>query len=478
MPVCNPPLRQRERPAVEGLEEGQPLTVKDQSLDLTKGSLWQNIWQLSWPMFLMMIFNFFVGFTDVYVAGFIGPEVQAAVGFVGILYFLVIIIANAISIGTLALVSRSIGAGDFRNAVEVGRQSLIFSVIIAVILTGSGLLFYREIVLLAGIPAEIRQIAETFLCIFSAALGANYILIISNALFRASGDVKSPLITMSVVSALNILGDFALVFGCGPIPEMGYAGIALATAVSVTVGTMMNLLFFSLSRWKEIYHDSWKPSVETIRRIAALGWPAAMHQIAWNAGSLIIYNILGRLGEESITALAAIANGLRIEAVIFLPAFTLHMAASVLIGQNLGAGNPDRAEKVGWHIAAGGAGVVSAMAVAVFLGAEFLSSLLARDAAVIAETTRYLRISMVSEPFLAVSFSLSGGLQGAGDTRGTMWVIIVAMWLVRLPLAWFLSAILGFGALGVWVAMTASVIFQGLLMARRFHQGKWKGIKV
>ncbi|HRT27247.1 MAG TPA: MATE family efflux transporter, partial [Syntrophales bacterium] len=125
--------------------------MKDQSLDLTKGSLWQNIWQLSWPMFLMMIFNFFVGFTDVYVAGFIGPEVQAAVGFVGILYFLVIIIANAISIGTLALVSRSIGAGDFRNAVEVGRQSLIFSVIIAVILTGSGLLFYREIVLLAGI---------------------------------------------------------------------------------------------------------------------------------------------------------------------------------------------------------------------------------------------------------------------------------------------------------------------------------------
>jgi len=118
------------------------------------------------------------------------------------------------------------------------------------------------------------------------------------------------------------------------------------------------------------------------------------------------------------------------------------------------------------------------MAVAVFLGAEFLSSLLARDAAVIAETTRYLRISMVSEPFLAVNFSLSGGLQGAGDTRGTMWVIIVAMWLVRLPLAWFLSVTLSFGALGVWVAMTASVIFQGLLMARRFHQGKWKGIKV
>jgi len=115
------------------------------------------------------------------------------------------------------------------------------------------------------------------------------------------------------------------------------------------------------------------------------------------------------------------------------------------------------------------------MAVAVFLGAEFLSSLLARDAAVIAETTRYLRISMVSEPFLAVNFSLSGGLQGAGDTRGTMWVIIVAMWLVRLPLAWFLSVTLSFGALGVWVAMTASVISKACSWREGSIRGSGKG---
>ncbi len=429
-------------------------------------------------MLLIMIFNFFVGFADVYVAGFISPEVQAAVGFVGLLYFFVIILANAISIGTLALVSRSIGAGDFGNGVEAGRQSLIFSVAVALVLTAGGLFFYREIILLAGFPEKIRTIAETFLRIFAVALGSNYVLIVSNALFRASGDVKKPLFTMFVVTVINIAGDFGFVFGIPPLPRLGYPGIALATAISVTAGMFLNLFLLYASRWKRLYDGSWRPAPATIRRIFDLGWPAAMLQIAWNAGSIVVYNILGRLGEASITALAAVANGLRIEAIIFLPAFALNMSASVLIGQNLGAGNPGRAESLGWRIAGIGVAVISVMALVVFIWAGFFASILAKDAAVLAETTRYLRINMISEPFLAMSLSLSGGLQGAGDTRGTMWVIIIAMWIIRLPLAYFLALVLGYGATGVWAAMATSVVIQSMLMARRFHGGKWKQVKI
>ena len=159
-----------------------------------------------------------------------------------------------------------------------------------------------------------------------------------------------------------------------------------------------------------------------------------MLQIAWNAGTIILYNILGRLGEESITAMAAISNGLRIEALIFLPAFALNMSASVLIGQNLGAGNPERAERVVWRIAAAGVVTLSALALIVFLRAEAFAAIVAKDPAVLAETTRYLRINMIAQPFIALSLALSGGLHGAGDTRGTMWVIIIATWLIRLPL--------------------------------------------
>lgn len=451
--------------------------LKERSNNLTMGNLWVNIWQLSWPMFLIMLFNFFVGFTDIYVAGFINPEVQAAVGFVGQIYFLIIIIANAVSIGTLAMVSRAIGSGNSQRAIEIAKQSLIFSIIVAIGLTIPGLVLYKEIISIAGFPLKIREISENFLKVFALALGPTYILIISNAIFRASGEVKKPLLTMFIVSVINIIGDFVLVFGISPFPKMGYIGIAFSTAASVTIGMLINLGFFSLIRWRSIYTNPWTISATITKMIINLSWPAALLQIAWNAGSIVLYNILGRLGNASVTALASITNGLRIEAIIYLPAFALNMAASVLVGQNLGAGNTNRAENLGWKIALSGVILMSLMAVVTFIWAEKFAAILTKNPEVLEETTRYLRINMLSEPFMALSVVLAGGLQGAGDTKGTMWVIIIAMWVIRLPLAYFFSLILNYGATGVWVAMVISMTVQGILMTWRFHKGHWKELK-
>jgi MATE family, multidrug efflux pump len=447
-------------------------------IDLMTGNLWIKIWQVSWPMLLIMIFNFFVGFADIYVAGFINPGVQAAIGFVGQLYFLIIIIANAVSIGTLALVSRAVGSGNFKRAIEISRQSLILSSLIAIGLMISALIFYKEIISLSGFPLKIREISEDFFKIFALALGPNYILIISNAIFRASGEVKKPLFTMLLVSVINILGDFVLVFGIPPFPRMGYIGIALSTAISVTIGMGISLGFFFFSRWRSLYTGIWSVSMETLKKIIKISWPAALLQAAWNAGSILLYNILGRLGDASIIAIASITNGLRIEAIIYLPAFAMNMAASVLLGQNLGAGDTERAERVGWRIALAGIALISIMALVIFIFAEQFAAILSKNPAVLEETTRYLRINMLSEPFMAASVILAGGLQGAGDTKGTMWVIIIAMWIIRLPLAYCLALILDFGATGVWVAMVLSMGVQGILMTWRFHRGHWKNLYV
>jgi len=284
---------------------------------------------------------------------------------------------------------------------------------------------------------------------------------------------------MLLVCAINVVGDFGLVFGIFPFPRMGYPGIALATAISTSIGMGINLLlFFSSHRWKPIYTTPWIISSSTIKRIANLSWPSALLQIAWNAGTIVLYNILGRLEDTGITALASITNGLRIEAIIFFPAFALNMAASVLVGQNLGAGKADRASKVGWDIALVGMLLLSTIAFVIFFWAHFFASILAKEAAVLEETTRYLRINMVSVPFMALSLILGGGLQGAGDTRGAMWVIIIGMWFIRLPLAFLVALILGYGATGVWVVMVTSMVFQGTVMAFRFGRGRWKGLRV
>lgn len=446
--------------------------------NLTVGNLWVKIWDVSWPMLLIMIFNFFVGFADIYVAGFINPEVQAAIGFVSQLYFLIIIIANAISIGTLAMVSRAVGSDNFQRAVEITRQSLILSSLIAAGLMVCGLIFYKEIIYLAGFPWKIREISEDFFKIFALALGPSYMLIISNAIFRASGEVKKPLFTMLLVSVINILGDFALVFGIFPFPPMGYIGIAISTAISVTIGMVINFIFFFFTRWRPLYTGIWSVSRDTFRKIIEISWPAALLQAAWNAGSILLYNILGRLENTSIIAIASITNGLRIEAIIYLPAFAMNMAASVLLGQNLGARDTERAEKLGWRITFAGVILISMMALVIFIFAERFAAVLTKNPAVLEETTRYLRINMLSEPFMAASIILAGGLQGAGDTKGTMWVIIVAMWMIRLPLAYYLALILDFGATGVWVAMVLSMCVQGIFMTWRFHTGRWKTLYI
>lgn len=442
------------------------------------GDLRESIWRISWPMFLITVFAFFVGFADVYVAGFIGSEVQAAVGFISQLYFLITIVANAISIGTLALISRAIGSGDKKKAISVARQSLIFSMVVAAAITVSCLVFYREIISFAGFPADTRIIAEKFMRIFALSLGPNYILIISNAIFRASGEVGKPLVTMLLVSLINIVGDFILVLGVPPFPKMGYAGIAISTAASVTAGMAASLYLFTIGWWRSLYFERWEVSLDKIASIARLGWPAAMLQIAWTAGTILLYNILGRLGAAGITAMASITNGLRIEGVIYLPAFALNMAASVLVGQNLGAGRADRASHAGWNIAKTGVIFISLMSVPVFIWAEQFASLLTTDPAVLAETARYLRFNMLSEPFMALSVILGGGMQGAGDTRGTMWVIVTAMWLIRLPLAYLLAIVMVLGATGVWIAMITSMACQGMLMALRFQKGQWKKLRV
>ena len=147
---------------------------------ITGGNTWNAIWRLTWPMLIIMFLNFLVGFTDIYVAGLISGDVQAAIGYVSQLYFLFIIVANAISIGTVALVSRAFGALAFEKVSEYAKQSLIFGLVVSLMLMTFGLLFYAPTVKIAGFPSQIRTMAETFLVIFSFALGANYLLIISS----------------------------------------------------------------------------------------------------------------------------------------------------------------------------------------------------------------------------------------------------------------------------------------------------------
>jgi putative MATE family efflux protein len=447
---------------------------QSRAIDLTTGSLWENIWHMSWPMLLVMFFNFLVGLTDVYVAGFLGPEIQAVVGFVSQLYFFIIIAANAISIGAVAMLSRAVGAGRFEDVLSAARQTLLFGIACSLAFTVFGLVFHNQIMSFAGFTGNTRQIAADFFVIFAFALAPNYIVILSTAIFRAGGEVRLTLLAMTFISFVNIALNFLLVFGVFSFSGVGYRGIAIATAAAMYAGTIVCLGLFRRSRWKNIFSGSWHVSADLVKKIFLLSWPAALVQISWSTSYIVLYNILSRLQEGSITAMAALTNGLRIEAIIYLPAFALNLAASVLTGQNLGAEASGRAERIGWKIALSGVAFVSVMALPIFLWAAELSATVAKDQQVLEEMVRYLRITMLSEPFMALSLILGGCLQGAGDTKGAMLVIVSALWIIRLPLAYLLAVAAGYGAYGVWLAMVISMCFQGIAMTVRFRKGRWK----
>jgi putative MATE family efflux protein len=448
-------------------------STADGDSDIDAKGLFRIIWKFSWPVLGTMLLNFIVGYTDVYVAGLLGPDVQAVVGFISQLYFVLIVLGNALGVGTVALVSRAVGGDDWDSAYHFTRQTMILACILGLSLSALSFTGAGEIVRRFDLPETIRPTALAYLRIFSFAIFSNYIIILMNAVFRAVGRPLTTFKIMSAVTVVNVLANFSLVFGWGPLPVLGYRGIALATVISMAFGAGCTVFVLCRSPWRKMLKGSWRLSREVIRALLKISWPAAVLQIGWNAGSLALYEILGRLGSESVVAMAAYANGLRMEAITYLPTFALNQAAAVLVGQSLGSGSVDRAKRIGWQMAGSGALSLSLFAAFLFWISPQLAGILTSDPGVRAETIRYLRFNLACVPFMVSSVVLGGAMQGAGDTFGVMRIIIFAIWLIRIPLAVLLCFHFRLGALGVWIAMFCSGLLQGLQMVTRFSRGAW-----
>ena len=264
---------------------------------------------------------------------------------------------------------------------------------------------------------------------------------------------------MALVCVVNISLNFLLVFHT----SLSFRGIALATALSVFIGSMVNLTYI-----RSLMTGAKRFSVDRIKKIAGIGWPMGLLQILWQLSSMVLFLILSALPEHKIEILAALTTGLRIESAIYLPVFGFNMANAVIVGNRLGEKKEEDAFKSGIVTATIGVAVVTLMVIAVVLNARWIVSLLSNDEIVIRESLKYIFISMISEPFMAWSVILSGGLNGAGDTRGVLTRVALSVWLVRIPLSYIFVVLLGFGAVSVWWCMNLSQLFQAFLISKRY----------
>jgi len=421
-------------------------------------------WAVSWPMTVIMFFIFLIGLADVYVAGRINKEVQAAYGLSSQLYFIFSIVAFALSVGSVSVISQlftSERKDETRTAVD---STLAITAASGIAAGAIGFFFGGPIIRVLDVPAVIKDLAIPLMQIYSLGMLFNYLLISTNSVLRACRMIKRSLLTMAMVSFLNIALNFILAFKT----PLGYRGIAAATGISMLFGCLLNLAFVR-PLMAGVFSYSWR----TAKKIINIGWPAGLLQVFWQMGAVALYLILSAMPRNNVEVLAAFTNGLKVEAVIFLPAFAFNMANAVIVGNFIGKEEKSGAFRAGLATASIGVVFVSIMSLAVMLNAGRISGYLSTNSMVVQECSRYIFISLLVEPVMAWGVILGGALNGAGDTKGVMSVVAASVWLVRIPLAYLLGIRLGWGQVAVWWSMNISIIVQSIFMTRRYFAKKW-----
>jgi len=415
-------------------------------------------------MTFIMVFEFLIGLTDVYIAGKVSKEIQATYGFVIQLYFIFIVIANALTVGTVSVVSRLYTSGD-----KAGLNKAIFSSLVAaagsgIVLAAAGIFLSPEIIRLLNIPGELKPFAIPFIEIYALGLLFHYLLISCNGILRSCGMVKRSLKTMALVCGINIALNFFLVFHT----SLSFRGIAAATASSVFIGSMISLAYV-----RRVMSGEKNFSMNMVKMMVGIGWPIGLLQVLWQLSSMALFLILSALPENKVEILAALTTGLRIESAIYLPVFGFNMANAVIVGNLMGEKKQEDAFRSGIMTAAIGVLIVTMMVIMVILNARWIVSFLSSNPIVISESLKYLYISMISEPFMAWGLILGGGLNGAGDTRSVLVRVTLSIWLVRIPLSFVLVVFFGFGPASVWWSMNISQFLQAFLISKRYLDKGW-----
>jgi len=441
------------------------------------GHIWTTVWWLAWPSVITMLLQTANMLMDAAFVGRLGAAALSAVGLTSQIMMVLMAISAAVSVGTTALVARFIGAGEPQNAEHAVRQSILIAVVLSVV---SGLLVYvlgPILIQAMGGHGEGLRLGVTYLNILLLGTTPFFLMFILSGVFRGMGDMRTPLVVMAVVTLLYVIGDYLLIFGIGPFPRLGVVGAGIAAVVSRVVAAVMFLAYLPRSPLGGAIRGSWRPEWRWFARILNIGTPAAVQGLLRTGASMAYFAVLG-LTPQGTFAIAALTIGIRTEGLAFMPGLAFGIAATSMVGQNLGARQPERAEQSAWAAAWQGVWVMGAFGLLFILFARPIASVFTSDLQVLPLAAQYLQINGISEPFLALGMILTGALQGAGETRLPTAATILTLWVARIPLTYYLAITLQMGALGAWIAMSATTILSGLVMVGIFKWSKWQDKKV
>ncbi|UZP69003.1 MATE family efflux transporter [Desulfovibrio mangrovi] len=440
----------------------------------TDQASYRNIWNLAWPQVVMMFFHFTIGFTDVWVAGQIDRGVQAAVGLISQSLFFFLVIAVAVANGSVAAISQSFGAGLRRRALRYIGLVLGIGLVCGAAIWVFGRLFKWQFLAILQVPDEILPVTGYFLDVFLLLLPCYYLMVVTNAVFRAQKLVLIPLASTAIAAGVNAFTDFGFGLGWFGLPNFGFKGVAWATFFSVTASTVFNVCM--LHRYGLLKRDTFPPlrwARKALPYLVKVALPSGGMQLLWHLGYMVLFAITASLPFDNVNALAGMTAGMRVESLLFLPAFAFNMTGSILVGNSLGAGRKDEALRIALRLIGIACGSMTVVAVCMYPFIDPLSAFLAPEPAVARQAVNYLIYNLLSIPFTVASMTLGGIMMGAGATIYTFAVYSSATWLVRLPIAYTLGHWVWQDAEGVYLAMLISQVFQSTAMMYILLRRDW-----
>lgn len=446
--------------------------LRDNEEDFTKGPIGRALGLLAIPMMLEMAMESVFAVVDIAFVSRLGTDAVAAVGITEALITVLYGIAIGLGMGLTAMVSRRIGNKDPHGAAQVTGQAIWIGIALSVGIGVFGVMFARDLLVLMGASDSVVEQGAGFTAVLLGGSFSIIYLFLLNAAFRGAGDATVALRSLWIANGFNIVLDPCFIFGLGPFPEMGVTGAAVATTIGRGIGVAYQLWYLMNGRGRlafAVQHLRFVPSLA--RRMIVISLGGIGQFLVATSSWIVIMRIVAIFGSPAI---AAYTIALRMMEFVFLPAWGLGNAAATLVGQNLGAGQPERAEKSTWRAAKYNTFFMTFVGMFLLIFAESMTGLFTSEPEVLRIGTSCLQILAIGFPAYAVGMVIVQAMNGAGDTETPATLNAICFWILQIPLAYVLATQTPLLSNGAFIAITVSESLLTVLSVIVFRRGRWR----
>ncbi|HEX2190072.1 MAG TPA: MATE family efflux transporter [Longimicrobiaceae bacterium] len=440
--------------------------------DYTQGPIGRSILVLSVPMILEMLMESIFAVVDVFFVAKLGADAVATVGLTESMLALVYALAMGLGIGATATVARRIGEGDPDGAARAAVQAIVLGVAISVVIGVFGVAMAPRLLGWMGASPGVIEQGAGFARVMLGGNAAILLLFLVNAIFRGAGDAAVAMRVLWIANGINIVLTPCLIFGPGPFPEMGVTGAAVATTIGRGTGALLALSLLVRPGGRiTVRRRHLEVRPELLARIVRLSASGAFQVLVGTASWIGLVRIISTFGSA---ALAGYTIGIRIVIFALLPSFGMSSAAATMVGQALGAGKPERAERAVWRAGFYNLCFLGTVGLGFVVFAGPLVRLFTDDPAIIPYGADCLRIVAAGFLFYAYGMVITQSFNGAGDTWTPTVLNLLVFWLWEIPLAYLLAIPLGMGPRGAFLAITVAFSTLAVASALMFRRGRWK----